>query len=307
LVGTQFAPLPSNWAVVSLELAADASMDMLGNHVLFPGAGMAMEATRIITFSSILSGSNRAGIGRFLANLAAITSSSCAPLVVFDGDSKTEGTGGRTASNCQFCNYPLKTAVLMHAANKPMDWIMVGLGSECLGFPGGPNSTTMLSKFNNDVLPLISDPNRPIKVVSLEAGLNDIYYGRVLGGWTQTQSIDNIISYLTTYSGLVRAQGAKLLYRTLMPAEPTFTSYGFDMEANRLALNTAIRANASLFDYLDDLGADSTMGVQANALDQDSGTAGYQNTYWEDGVHPTSAGNDILASRTYTGLVALGL
>jgi lysophospholipase L1-like esterase len=123
-------------------------------------------------------------------------------------------------------------------------------------------------------LDLNASASRPRNVLVVLAGYNALNGG--------AQSAAAMVADLKAYCLARRAAGwNRIIVGTLTPA----TTAGIN--AKRNAANALIRADTSFYDGLADFAADSTIGTDAAASNT---------TYYSDGVHPTQAGANIMAT-----------
>jgi lysophospholipase L1-like esterase len=117
-----------------------------------------------------------------------------------------------------------------------------------------------------------------VNVLSVLIGVND----QVSGGLSTSTFLTNLASYCNAR----RTAGWKVVVATLLPGtETALISSGY--EAWRQTVNTAIRGWVSTnCDAVADFAASSTMGDEADANNT---------TYYSDKVHPTLAGQYVLA------------
>ncbi|MDJ1494144.1 SGNH/GDSL hydrolase family protein [Cytophagaceae bacterium DM2B3-1] len=140
----------------------------------------------------------------------------------------------------------------------------------------GQTTAMMQSDVSTQILNFFTDYQKSI-YIPFEI-TNDL----ALGG-TATDAYNRYVTLCQT----AKAKGFKVVACTVLPR----SDGGGSFETNRQTVNTNIRTNWATFsDGLADFGADTTIGV----VGADSNT-----TYYQDGVHPTQAGHNILASILY--------
>ena len=121
--------------------------------------------------------------------------------------------------------------------------------------------------------------------------------------WLGTNDLFNSVAAATVYAYLLqiwayeRSQGKLVMAYTIMSRSNSGTPGGFN--AARATLNALIRGDPSQYDYLVDVGANQIMGYNG---------AETNTTYFQsDLVHPTNAGQQIIAYMVYEGYKSLGL
>jgi hypothetical protein len=198
-------------------------------------------------------------------------------VLTFAGDSITFGTpntGG--AGNYAGCWAFLTAAQL----GRPMVNYNIGISGQtaatCAGQTAFPAKTFRSGKFN---------------VVCIAYGTNDLGANA-----TAATTYTNLQTIASQYKS---AGFNKVIIGTVMPRNTLFTAgqthAGY--EAARLALNTSIRAGIGTdFDVLADVGADAIMGNDANINNV---------TYFQDALHPTLAGNALMAPYWVNALLAV--
>lgn len=193
---------------------------------------------------------------------------SCASGILADGDSITANHGLTVAQG-----YPTQALTAFSPANFLSIAAVDGYTSQDIINHLGTVTTTLNSW---------SSPN---KVYTLMIGTNDINTG---------------VSTATTYANIqsicssVTATGAKMVALTVLPA-----TLANNFETNRQALNTLIRNGGACSYIIADVGNDATIG-QAG---QQTNTTYYQG----DQVHPTAAGDTIIAGYYRTALGTLNV
>lgn len=192
------------------------------------------------------------------------------PLIVFDGDSMTAGSGVFRGAT-----YPALTA----------DGI-IGAKVHKFGV-AGQNVALMLADAATQIDPLV-DPTR-LNVLCLLGGTNDLNNGAA--------SAETVYTRIVTYCQARRAAGFKVIVGTVLPRDPAGSGEAF--EADRQSVNTSIRANWATFaDALADVGADILIGS----------VGAFSNmAYFADGTHPTSLGCEIIASYYRAALESFGV
>lgn len=179
--------------------------------------------------------------------------------LVFVGDSITEGTA--VADPTQ--RYPNLTAAKLNAT-----WTMHNSGH------GGFTTTDLIGWAVRDVTPLY-DPKKT-NVCILLSGTNG------LSGTTYSE--------IQTYAGARRAEGFLVIVSTVMGFRRGTQAAQIQNESDRIALNNSLRAGWQTF--ADGL-ADFAVSPMDTIADSDS------LTYFSDKVHPTIAGNMLMAAIAY--------
>jgi len=152
----------------------------------------------------------------------------------------------------------------------------------------GYTSAQSLADMSTQVVPVISSWSSNPKQVK----------ARVYSLMTGTNDIEQSVPTATTYANIqsicadVTGAGASMILLTILPASTV-------NETNRQALNSLIRGGGSCSYIIADVGNDATIG-QAG---QWSNTTYYQ----ADGLHPTAAGDTIIAGYLKTALQSLGV
>lgn len=118
-------------------------------------------------------------------------------------------------------------------------------------------------------------------VVICQAGTNDLY-----------TAITDVYNNIVSYCQARQAAGWKVVVATILPRTEAGLRAGF--ETDRQTVNASIVSNWATFaDALSDIGNDATIGQAASPNDT---------TYYSDKVHPTAAGNAIIAALHKTAL-----
>ena len=125
-------------------------------------------------------------------------------------------------------------------------------------------------------------------VIHVWLGTNDLFY---------STTPENTYKALKSLWARARAYGARVIAYTITPRSNSGTPAGF--EAARQSLNTLIRSQSWRYDYLVDVGADSTIG----AVGSETNATYYQ----QDLVHLTNEGLLIIANLSAAGYTALKL
>lgn len=182
--------------------------------------------------------------------------------VVFMGDSITEGWGRKESAPSPDC--------AEFFPGKP--YINRGIS--------GQTTPQMLVRFRQDVIDL-----RP-KVVVLLAGTNDIAENT---GKTTLRDIENNIASM---SDLARANGIRLVLCSVLPASDFPWRRGLEPAPKIRALNTWIKDYAAKngFVYVDYYSSMAT------------GDGGLESELSLDGVHPNTAGYEIMAPLAEVGI-----
>jgi lysophospholipase L1-like esterase len=204
--------------------------------------------------------------------LAAIAQFVQVPVIVFDGDSLTNGTGSLPYNNFPNSNdYPSQ--------------VVAGLDPKGSYYNVGVGGETVAQMIIN--APTVVD-------TKLAAGANNIVC--FAGGTNDLQGTD---SASTTYSRIVtycqarQAAGWKVIVSTITPRSDAGTPADFDMQ--RQSLNTSIRSNWATFaNGLADIGGDATMGI--------SGDEANTQYYNGDLVHHSPNGYAVRASYVLAAL-----
>jgi lysophospholipase L1-like esterase len=182
-----------------------------------------------------------------------------APVVVFDGDSITVGSGATTA-------YPSRTMTAVTTAA----WVNIGVSGQTI--------VTMNSDRVDQVEGLYRSDAATSSIIALFGGTNDLY------GATTSAAV---ITSLQTYAAGVKARGLKCLVGTILPRSNS--GIAADFEAKRQAVNTAIRTNTGTWhDGVMDFAGDTRIG--------DAGDETNTTYYSGDLVHPNDTGAQILAN-----------
>jgi lysophospholipase L1-like esterase len=183
-------------------------------------------------------------------------------LVICDGDSITLGAVGLVANS----RYPNQ---------------MDSLSSEALALRNmgrsGLATATILADAPTRIDPLF-DAIYVRRIAVVMMGVNDLRNG----GFSTASIIANISAYCTAR----RAAGFKVIVCTITPATDAGTAGSF--AADRATVNASIRTNYPTYaDGIADVGGDATIGGDS---------APNNATYYGDKLHPTAAGNAIIAS-----------
>jgi lysophospholipase L1-like esterase len=117
-----------------------------------------------------------------------------------------------------------------------------------------------------------------VNVCVILFGANDI-----AAGFSGTTYVAALKTYCQSRKAAMVAPQKRIVICTTLPGIP-ITDNGF--ESQRLIGNLGMLADGSFWDGYANLAADPVMGLQATNSDP---------TYYSDGVHPTNAGNDLLA------------
>ena len=210
--------------------------------------------------------------------------------VVFEGDSITHGPAGSvgTATGPPYLGYPNDAAPSL----APMAVVNSGQsGFRIVSYSDNPAasltykastrenpfSSASVSHVTDDVLHLV--PSGKQGVLHVLIGINDIAYMQTPAGISAGLTIATIFSNLKTYCNARRTAGwNKIVVGTL-----TSSNLG---ESQRESLNTLIRGDSSFYDALADYAADSRIGADG---------AYASTTYFLDGTHPTTTGQQIMA------------
>lgn len=133
-------------------------------------------------------------------------------------------------------------------------------------------STTLASDGNQDgIADAAYNAAKQVNILTVLFGANDML----------TLSGAAFFAALKTWCQARQAAGFKVIVLTTLNHN---TSGG--IAAKRNAANALTRADTSFYDALADIASDATIGTDA---------APSNTTYFSDGVHPTAAGNAILA------------
>jgi lysophospholipase L1-like esterase len=194
------------------------------------------------------------------------------PLLVFDGDSLTSGTGSTFGRN-----YPAQTVEGLDARTTVYNY---GVGGQTMSQMTADAVSQVDSLFdstmNGIVLPF--------------GGTNDLNSG-------VDQTAATCYSRIVAYHTARQSAGWRTVAFTILPR--TDAGYSETHEANRLTVNTSIRDNWEDFaDALVDVAADSRIGDVADTSNT---------TYYYDLVHLTNAGYAIVADLTRDALGELGV
>ena len=307
----KWAPKPGIWTLFTFELSAAVSIDTVLNNALLPIAGTWHgDLARITAYSGVLTQAQRAGVEKTLLAYYGITTSG--PMVIFDGDSITASIAGITESNAGLAfTYPQQTITQLNAVAARWDWVMTGVGFQPL--------QDMLDDFDTEILPLLVDENRQKRVVVVQGGGNDL--GFIDSGLSVSVKANIIYQRFVTYAAKVHAAGAKIVVCTMLPSNPTYTSFDSigglaEFEAVRQAVNALLRADVTNFDGLADNGSNSgPLGCPTCANSTTPGAPvpnyppvlafPYANPYYIDGTHPKGPGGTVVAW-TGNGNVVMG-
>ena len=210
--------------------------------------------------------------------------------VVFEGDSITHGPAGGvgTTTGPPYLGYPNDAAPLL----APMATVNCGeSGYRIVSYSDNPTAsltykaTTRENPFSPAAVAHVTDdalhlvPSGKQGVLHVLIGINDIFYMQTSAGIAAGITISTIFNNLKTYCLARRAAGwNKIVVGTL-----TSSNLG---ESQRESLNTLIRGDSSFYDALADYAADSRIGADG---------AYASTTYFLDGTHPTTTGQQIMA------------
>ncbi len=172
-------------------------------------------------------------------------------LVVCDGDSIT---AGYNLSPPEF--YPTKLGVSLGSR-----WTVTNTAVT------GRSITEMTTAAPASVDPQYHGSNAH-NIVAILGGINDLVNGA---------SSATVIARLSTYCAARRSVGWQIIIGTIMPS-------GYDVDAQRLPVNTELRTNLSAYaDWLADFAADPRF-------------ADIDGPYYDgDRLHPSALGTDVLA------------
>lgn len=189
-------------------------------------------------------------------------------LVVFEGDSLTQGTGSTEGND-----YPSQTVRLLGAYN---------IDKRNLGF-GGQQLADMLADAEDDIDALLPT-GYPRDICVLWGGVNDI---------SASAAAEDIEADIETFCSGRQAAGYKVIACTIAPYNSSD-----EHETLRLTVNTWIRGHYGDFaDALADIAANEHFDAKADALDT---------TYYKvDGIHLTDAGYAIVAGIVKTAIESL--
>jgi lysophospholipase L1-like esterase len=192
---------------------------------------------------------------------------------IFIGDSITLGQGATLS-------YPAQLATTIGTSRLSV-W-NIGIG-------GSTAEQWANTQFGTQVFSVNQVRVQPTRqVVHVFLGTNDLFFNR-----TAAQAFES----LKRDWAMSRALGASVIAYTILPRSNAGTPAGF--ETARQALNTLIRGTPWMYDYLVDVGADSTIGV--------AGASTNATYYQADQVHPTNAGLEIIANLSVPAYAALKL
>lgn len=180
-------------------------------------------------------------------------------LIVFDGDSLTEGYFLTEAQS-----YP---AHVMEQLPAKLGWTNVAVS--------GQTWPDLLADVNLEVDPLYR-PQRAVNVVVVWAGANDL-----ASGYDAREIFDNARAYCEAR----RRVGFTVVTLTMYPAEPVWMDQGFEME--RREYNELLRTHWPEFaDALVDVAADERIGDRSPASRED---------YFLDVLHLNEDGYKVIA------------
>lgn len=131
----------------------------------------------------------------------------------------------------------------------------------------------MQADFAGSVAPFYS-ASRAKNIVVVAGGTNSLFFGA---------SAATTLSQYLTYCDTARGAGFKVVAATILPR--TGSGVPGSYEADRQTVNAGIRAAASHYDTLADVGASSDMGQASDAADT---------TKYDDGTHPQILGHVLL-------------
>jgi lysophospholipase L1-like esterase len=189
--------------------------------------------------------------------------------VVLGGDSIQEGAGSKLLLNTT------------HLLRRQLSRVAETYTPAVSGQTAAQVFTSRVAQFGN-----FYTAARPC-IAFVQAGINDVIAGTA-GATLYSTSLTNLVAYL-------KGLGYRVVVCTLLPftANASWTSA---REAQRLAYNDAVRANAAGADHVLDLAANPVMG--------DAAATTADTALWVDGLHPTTPGYRWLAgaaSGTYAG------
>lgn len=288
----------------------------------FTSAGLVVKTRAVLILSSMPTNSDRAAIEAFaqdgtVGHLALLQPST--HYVACIGDSITEGvktsvtqtdhcpsgpTSGTYPNNLG--PYPSVVQALANGAGKSVDVLRNGVNGKTLTDFLSVSGSIRTSMFS-DVFGAMSNARTSAghsNIAVLTMGTND------LGNDHRTASA--IYADMTAITAAAKAAGAKVVIGTILPRNDSIWNLT-TLEAQRLALNTAIRGNAAGADVVVDF-TTATGGVFADPTTK--GAAG-SNTpgdptsngtyYFTDQLHPIDAGMAVMGHMVYDALVAASL
>ncbi len=147
----------------------------------------------------------------------------------------------------------------------------------------------------SDVDSLYSGSNTANWVICF-GGTNDIYFGA---------TADTAISRMTTYVTARKSAGFSVAVCTILPRNdfPGTSTLPDDKKTNhelrRQAFNNTLRSTLAGADRLIDFASDTRIG--------DNGDENNTTYYGSDLVHPTTAGNALLADRAFRALIPVSV
>lgn len=195
--------------------------------------------------------------------------------VVFDGDSITFG-----ASVALLSDYPSQVMASFAADGKIMAWENYAVSGQTL-FATAPSCESQFPTLIAREASTIVKPN----IYFILAGTNDA---------TALATAAQIYAHYQSLAATARAAGFKVIVCTLTDRTDGAKPAGFD--TLRATLNASILADTTSFDGVADFGGNATMGANG---------ASANTTYFTGGLHPTAAGDTILAGIAKTAIAAL--
>ena len=227
------------------------------------------DIAEILIYKSVLSDAQIQEVDTYLMNKYDIPTLTELPGLQFIGDSMTNGLGNTPGQT-----FPEDTFNLLGGSANFEDYIhgLNGFTVQSMitdiGFSTAIDNNFNMDDYQNRV--------RPYDILILMGGVNDI-----LNDGDDPPTLEN---YIQTYVGDRKAAGYKVIVNTIMPFNQTGS-----FETNREAVNAWLRANwRSFADGLSDLTTDPNMGQPGQATGNP--------TYYQDGLHPTDLGAEVLAT-----------
>lgn len=188
-------------------------------------------------------------------------------LIVFEGDSRTVGTGAAV-----YNAYPSQ---VMRSLGVTGDYKAANIGTS------GQQVAHMLTQIESQIAPL-ADPGLG-RVAVLFAGVND----------GATETAETIYNRIASWHTQVRALGYKTVCCTEIDAQDAARNANNWHSTVYPALNTMLRNDHSFADGFADLGGAAELQDATNV------------TYFADLIHPTAAGYTVIAGLVATAIAAL--
>ena len=277
---------PKSLAVTTIRMPAGQTMQL--NNIAFDRVGNRLVKgvyAEVALFNRILSDAEVSSIEQFFCNRYSIgfgskPSYGARANGVFIGDSITAGLGSTSP-------YPPQLATALGGSTK--------LAVSNVGATGSQASDWVSTFLNEFVFVGAGGTPWPLTNFAMTntfhvcLGTNDLFDGQ-----TAAATYASLQSLWATLRAL---NAGPVIAYTQMSRSDTGTPANFN--ASRATLNGLIPGNPSLYDFLVDLAADPTMGPNG----AETNTTFFQT----DLVHPTAAGDTIIANLSAAAYTALGL